>query len=68
VTRTLTPEDAEAISKFTVTYDTPYVPPVPGSAASQHADEWLKKKQKIISAIQAIAPPPFLRHDYHVAT
>jgi len=55
-TRAITPDDAEAIAKFTVTHDTPYVHPTPGSALSHHADEWCKKKKKIISAIQASAP------------
>jgi hypothetical protein len=54
-----------ALSNFTVLYDTPCAASAasadPGADGSmQLADEWLKRKNKIISAIQATPSLRFL--------
>jgi hypothetical protein len=52
--RTLSTDDLAAISNFNVVYDTCTA----ASSSGEFADEWNKRKQKIISAIQASALLP----------
>jgi hypothetical protein len=53
--RTLSTDDLAAISNFNVVYDTCTAA---SSSSGQFADEWNKRKQKIISPIQASTSLP----------